>query len=74
MRDNGFVVVAKYRKKYYVFSNLNYDTQFNVDAIHKIILSGIYIFITERGRALCYAHDLQKIIKSKHGVLELDID
>ena len=74
MRDNGFIVVAKYRKKYYVFSNLNYDTQFNVDVIHKIILSGIHIFITDRGRALCYAHDLQKIVKCKHGVLELDID
>ena len=74
MSRNNVIAVAKYRSKYYVFSNLNMDTEFNVKSIHKLILSGIHIFIKERGRALCRAHDIQKIIDTEYGVIEIDID
>ena len=74
MSRNNVIAVAHYRSKYYVLGNLNMDTEFNVESIRNLILSGTHIFIKERGRALCYAHDIQKIIVSEYGVIEIDID
>ena len=74
MSRNNFIAVAKYNKKYYILSNLNMDTEYEVEYIYKRIDSGEIVFVKDRGKALCLAHDIQFQIATEYGVIEFDID
>ena len=77
-RDN-FIAVAKQLNSnnnkyyYYVIPNLNAETQFNKEYILQYILSNNSKYTTNRGKALCIAHDIQKKIDTEYGVNEIDI-
>ena len=77
-RDN-FIAVAKQvnsnnnKYYYYVIPNLNAETQFNKEYILQYILSNNSKYTTNRGKALCIAHDIQKKIDTEYGVNEINI-
>ena len=85
-RNNG-IAVAKIKNnkngqspyRYYVFVNLNMDTQFIPEYIKELINNRFNRYgnrksTTNRGKALCLAHDIQKNIDTEYGVIEIDID
>ena len=74
MSRNNFIAVAKYNLKYYILSNLNMDTEYNIEYIYKRIKSGELVFMEDRGKILCLAHDIQNQIDTEYGVIEFNLD
>jgi len=83
MSRNNIIAVAKqinskfnnkYNKYYYyVIPNLNTETQFTKEYILQYIFNNNSKYTTNRGKALCIAHDIQKKIDTEYGVNEIDI-
>jgi len=82
-RDNVIAVARTYNNsyknsslyRYYVISNLNMEVQFNKDYIKNLIksLHKSRRSTTDRGKALCIGHDIQKKINTEYGVIEIDL-
>ena len=77
-RDNIIAVAKQVNSKnnkyyYYVIPNLNTETQFNKEYILQYILYYNSKYTTNRGKALCIAHDIQKKIDTEYGVNEINI-
>ena len=84
MSRNNVIAVARtynhshknmYRYRYYVIPNLNIEVQFNKEYIKNLIKSidKTSGSTTNRGKALCIGHDMQKNIDTEYGVIEIDL-
>ena len=62
-----------YRHKYYVFVNLNADTQWCEDYIRSCILMNTFKSTRDRSKALVLAHNHQRTLDTEYGVRELHI-
>lgn len=82
-RNNGIAVAriktgSKRQYRYYIFINLNMDTEFTTEYIKEAINESVSLHgnrksTTDRGKALCLAHDFQKKIDTEYGVIEIAI-
>ena len=71
-RDN-VIAVVKYKRKYYVLSDLNMENQFDEDYIKNLVLNNNLKYTYNRGKALIIGHNAQKNINTEYGVRELNI-
>lgn len=71
-RDN-VIAVVKYKKKYYVLSDLNIENQFDEDYIKNLLLNNNLKYTYNRGKALIIGHNIQNNINTEYGVKELNI-
>ena len=71
-RDN-IIAVVKYKRKYYVLSDLNIENQFDEDYIKNLLLNNNLKYTYNRGKALIIGHNIQKDINTEYGVRELNI-
>ena len=75
MSRNNLIIVAhiKNHMRYYVFLNMNADTQWDKDFILKLINNNTGHFYLDRGQALIFAHDQQLKLDTEYGVQEMFI-
>ena len=71
-RDN-VIAVVKYKRKYYVLSDLNMENQFDEDYIKNLVLNNNLKYTYNRGKALIIGHNAQENINTEYGVRELNI-
>ena len=76
MSPNNVIVVAHLKDsigkiKYYVFYDLNMDTEFNEVHIRKLITERPNNFVGDRVTALILAHNKQNKIDTEYGVREM---
>ena len=76
MSPNNVIVVAHLKDsigkiKYYVFYNLNMDTEFDEVHVRKLITERPSNFVGDRGTALILAHNKQNEIDTEYGVREM---
>ena len=76
MSRNNVIIVAHYKNanysiRYYIFYNLNMDTESCEEYIRKLINDRPNNFVNERGAALILAHNKQNEIDTEYGVREM---
>ena len=79
MSRNNLIIVANLKDyenlmRYYIFLNINADTQWDKDYIRNIINKQPDSFIRDRGEALVYAHDKQLELETEYGVQEMFLE
>jgi hypothetical protein len=73
MSRNDLIGVTRKGRRYYVLCPLNADIEWSSRVARRLVLRKKYVFRSRsRGRALMYAHDLQRChTKTEYGVWEL---
>lgn len=73
MSRNNLIGVVRYKRMYYVMSDLNADTEWNYAACVQYIHTQRAVCKKRRASALLIAHNIQKQIDTEYGVREIPL-
>lgn len=74
MSRNNLIGVIKYKRVFYVLSDLNADMEWNYEACLSLLKRSDVIAKPRRGQALCAAHNMQQKLQTEYGVREMRRD